>query len=724
MALLRLIYCGLLTVSLFNAILLLWLGLTVVLNAVRRNWGIWLAVGGLFAGAAVFVSHAAVLMEGVTILAIQPAELSQEVNAWWPLGWTAIVYTPFAWYIVILWYAGYWNEMPSSFHRRQRVALALTMFLGLITAGLLLVSRPLPFTIKSDQLDISTTPAIAGVPLLILFYPIFALCCTTFSLRALLRPAPELLATAGPARKRARPWLISASLALFAVSLLIGGGMAWFVIKRDPSLLWIVVDPLAVEFFSLDLLVSLLIAAAVLMVGQAVVAYEIFTGKTLPAQGLRRQWVNVVKLALGYSAAIGVTYAVQISAAYVIILATLIIAAAYAVFGWRTYQERQRYISALRPFATSQHFYDSVLSSTNEVSLKDDHSAFAALCRDVLNCRQAYLIPAGALTALVPVPLVYPSGPVPDIHLSEMLAGCDQVSCAIVDPKQYGGAVWVIPLRGKHDIVGGLFLGEKTDGGLYTEEEIEIARSSGERFLDTIAGETLAKRLMALQRQRFVETQVLDQQSRRALHDEILPTLHAAMLTLSGQCAERPESAEAMAQLADVHRRVSRLLREMPVGSASQVSKLGLIPALREMVGEEFASSFEDIQWQIEPEAERQSVNMPSLTADVLFYAVKEAIRNAAKYARGSDSARPVHLTVSASWRDGIEICIADNGVGISPDVASVSGHGLALHSTMLTVIGGSLVAENRLDAGSQVTIFLPQQGENQYGRSSIDSLL
>ncbi len=36
-----------LAVSLFNTILLLWLGLTVLLNAERRSWGIWMAGGGL-----------------------------------------------------------------------------------------------------------------------------------------------------------------------------------------------------------------------------------------------------------------------------------------------------------------------------------------------------------------------------------------------------------------------------------------------------------------------------------------------------------------------------------------------------------------------------------------------------------------------------------------------------------------------------------------------------
>lgn len=40
-----------LAVSLFNTILLLWLGLTVLLNAEGRVWGICLAAGGLLLGA-------------------------------------------------------------------------------------------------------------------------------------------------------------------------------------------------------------------------------------------------------------------------------------------------------------------------------------------------------------------------------------------------------------------------------------------------------------------------------------------------------------------------------------------------------------------------------------------------------------------------------------------------------------------------------------------------
>jgi hypothetical protein len=49
------------SVSLFNTILLLWLGLTVFLNAQNRSWGTYLASGGLLLGGTFFLAHSAAL---------------------------------------------------------------------------------------------------------------------------------------------------------------------------------------------------------------------------------------------------------------------------------------------------------------------------------------------------------------------------------------------------------------------------------------------------------------------------------------------------------------------------------------------------------------------------------------------------------------------------------------------------------------------------------------
>ena len=66
---------AILAVSLFNTILLLWLGLTVLLNAERRTWGLWLAGGGMLMGGAFFLSHTAILGFG-------PDYLHHAANFW------------------------------------------------------------------------------------------------------------------------------------------------------------------------------------------------------------------------------------------------------------------------------------------------------------------------------------------------------------------------------------------------------------------------------------------------------------------------------------------------------------------------------------------------------------------------------------------------------------------------------------------------------------------
>jgi hypothetical protein len=78
-----------LAVSLFNTIVLLWLGLTVLLNAERRTWGIWMAGGGLLLGGIFFLSHSAIIGHGLNFL-------DEGINFWWQLGWFPVILAPFA----------------------------------------------------------------------------------------------------------------------------------------------------------------------------------------------------------------------------------------------------------------------------------------------------------------------------------------------------------------------------------------------------------------------------------------------------------------------------------------------------------------------------------------------------------------------------------------------------------------------------------------------------
>ena len=698
---------AIMAVSLLNIILLLWLGLTVLLNAEHRTWGIWIAGGGMLMGGFFFISHSVLLGYGLYYV-------SRGMDVWWHVGWVPVVVLPFAWYAVMLWYAGFWDDRRSRLHRRQRPWLALSALLAAALVGLLLFANPLPSYLQVAQLKLSATPSLGGVPLLILAYPAYILLCITLSLDTLRRPGPSARVMGDLARRRARPWLVTASVALFLVSLLVAWVMLWIVLNARHCATPRVSIQMALTVAWFDLAISALIAAAVVLLGQAIVSYEVFTGKTLPRRGLLHHWRRVIILAVGYSTVMGWGLASQLRPLYILLLTTLLMVTFYALLAWRSYAERERYITHLRPFVASQRLYERLLTPAN-IGEIDAETPFRALCKDVLGTRSAYLIALGQLSPLTGPPLVYPD-PVREIGFFPpdlaSLFDSPQTMCVPLDPASYAGATWAVPLWSERGLIGTLLLGEKQDGGLYTQEEIEIARTTGERLIDIRASAEMARRLMMLQRQRLAQSQVLDRRVRRALHDEVLPRLHAAILTLNNDCGGA--SSEAASLLVDAYRQTADLLREIPTTVTPEVARLGLVGALRQIVADELGAGFESVTWEVEPEAERRARAISPLTAEVLFYAAREAIRNGARHGRGTDLARPLNLRVGVAWRAGLRITIEDDGVGLAtvrePDKGG--GQGLALHSTMMAVVGGTLALESAPGAYTRVTLTLPEIAE------------
>lgn len=722
------------SVSLFNTVLLLWLGLTVLLNAERRKWGIWVAGGGLLSAAAFFVSHSAMLGQGLTYV-------SWGMDFWWHVGWVPVLALPFAWYLVMLMYAGYWDEPHSALRRRQRVWLGIVGLLAVALAAFLTFANPLPSYGQLALRDLSSPFAVKGVPILMAVFPVYMVLCIALSLDALRRPEPSARVMGDIARQRARPWLVATSGTLLLVSVIVIWAMAWIIVNVQRNN-----DALLLGTISLfDLAISALIAVANLLLGQAIVAYEIFTGKTLPRRGLLRQWRSAVALAVGYSLLVGYSLTLAIHPIYGLLVATMLMVLFYALFGWRSYTERERYMDLLRPFVVGGSMYEDLLgSSAAEPQEVDIARPFRVLCGEVLGAKVGYLTALGPLSPLAGPPLFYPDLPrgetaTPLLSLADLTPQftSPQTMCVPVEPARFRGAEWAVPLWSERGLIGVMLLGGKRDGGLYTQEEIEIARASGERMVDAQASAEMARRLMSLQRRRLAESLVLDRQARRVLHDDVLPLLHTAMIALSSpkttsngtgspmsgaptsgvgngaQNVGKQEQQSTLALLGDAHRRISDLLRDMPLGAAPQVARLGLMGALRKAVDEEFGSAFNSVSWAVQPEAERQAGEISPLACEVLFYAAREAIRNAARYGRNGDPARPLHLRIDATASNGLEIKVEDDGVGMSAGGAAQnnggSGQGLALHSTMMAVVGGSLSADSIAGKYTRITLALPQ---------------
>jgi len=706
---------AILALSLTNTILLMWLGTTVLLNTQRRTWGGWLAAAGLLLGGVFFVSHTAILGYGFTGVGVG-------VNLWWVVGLLAVTLLPFLWYIMMLWYSGYWqvpedgeqNELAG--RHRPFLFISWVLVIGLLLVALRMPANPVSVSYPVRGLEDSLS--VAGFPLALIFYPVYVVACLAFSLDALRKPGPSHRRMGDLARQRARPWLIGASLALLLVSLTVSIVFAW-LLQFVGDFHSFSNDIVTIGWF--DLLIEALIALAVILLGQAVVAYEIFTGQTLPRQGFMRQWQRAVLLALGYGVVIGFTVSTNLRPIYAVMLSVLLMTFFFAMLSWRTVSERQRAIASLRPFVVSQRFYDQLLTPS---VMKDPdpgmQTPFIALCQEVLNTRSASLVALGPLAPLAGKPLLYPESHLTNDALlpdRDRIAGVvslmtPEVSILRVEEGALDGVQWVVPLWSQRGLAGVLLLGEKKDEGIYSQEEIEIAQAIGERLIDAKASAEIARRLMGLQRQRLAETQMLDQRARRVLHDEVLQQLHTAILTMDkAAAAPRAETEQALEMLTDVHAQISALLRSMPGTSFPKLSEIGLIEAMKRLLDSEMGSAFDGVRWKVPAELHSRLEQLTRLETEVLYYAAREAIRNAAHHGRPQEGPQPFNLTIELKPEGRLSLVVEDDGLGIQAqkaDVLSSGGQGLALHSTMMAVIGGELDLESEPGVFTRVILRLP----------------
>jgi signal transduction histidine kinase len=449
--------------------------------------------------------------------------------------------------------------------------------------------------------------------------------------------------------------------------------------------------------------------------GQAVVSYEIFTARTLPRNGLFQHWRRALILAAGYSLLVSWTLTIQLRPIYSLLLTTLLMTIFFAMLAWRSYAERERFMRSLRPFLSAANVYARILDPASAETFADVTSSFTSLCSDLLETRQACLIPLGPMAPLAGPPITFPAANqdafLPLSGLATSFSTPEEKGLPL-DPEQHGGYIWAVPLWSERGLVGALLLGEKRTGGLYTQEEIETARAAGERLIDQKASAELAGRLAKLERQHLSHSQVMDQHTRRVLHDEVLPLVHTALLRLSPSLD--PAAQESLALMTEVHHQLSDLLRSMAATLSPEVNRLGVINALRQVIERDLTGRFQHVYWQIEADAEAQINMLPPLQGEVFFFAAREALRNAARYGQPTHDL-PLEVTIRANCENGLRLVIQDNGGGIQTLAPAAdhaepesSGQGLALHSTLMAVIGGTLSLESEPGLFTRVVLSLP----------------
>lgn len=696
---------GVITVSVFNTILLFWLALTVLLNAQRRRFGVLLAGTGMTMGSIFFAIHTIIVYNGFTYT-------ESQINTLWSLGWTILLILPIAWYMLILWYLGFWESESHYLQKRQKYWFFIDLILFFITARYVLFTKTLPTFIDFASMDMSNALSIQNIPVLIIIYPIYILLSIALSIDALRFPGHNFRIMGELARMRARPWLMASSFMLLVVSLMVTSFMLWVLFnswkyeRYDTYILIYAVVAIS------DLVISSCISIAILFLGQAITSYEIFTGNTLPRRGLFRNWLNTIFLSAAYSIIIGAGLVGRIAVIHYLMFTAFLMTGFYVMANKRFYLERERFMQELYPFVKTQNIYSNLLDGNEDLDNQDNVS-FIAMCNDILETEKAVLIPLGYFSSLINKSFYYPA------ESEEYEINFEEIShkenlhdnlCFMLNPDDFSGLILYVPLWSEKGLSGLLFLGRKKDNGLYAQEEIEIARSISERIIDTYASAQMAKTLVDTQRKRMTETKLIDNQTRRILHDEILPLLHTSIIGLSAN----QDKNEIITSISDAHKQISDLLRNNGNDSLIKVSKSGLIAALKDFIEKEMKNCFKEIIWDIDSEAENYLKNQSLTVNEVIFYAIREIIRNSAKYAVNNEDG--LILKIKSAIDNELKIIIEDNGQGINPDHKSESGsgQGLKLHSTMLAVIGGYIAIESEKNNFTRANIVLPVNKDNQ----------
>lgn len=523
------------------------------------------------------------------------------------------------------------------------------------------------------------------------------------------------------------------------------------------------VDWFPLNLTVLDLSANGAVALVILLIGYSIVRHGILIERSLARRGFFKQWRGIVIVATATAIFIVLLVNFTRSSLGALLLITSLATVAYALFTWSSYTAHDRYIALLGPFVRStslRHW----LNTDQQKTEQDLENLFFHLCHDALAVRFAYLtIMAGNVRrnfsyrwpVETMLELVLPNKrnePVDGLSIESAAKdttafGAQHRSRSRIKedgiapeaPKRvhitlHGQPMicWVLPIYDELGLVATLYLGPREDGGAFTDEDMNLAHACGQRILDTLADHEAMQAVAGLLRRRIVDVKLLDAQQRRVLHDEILPQMHLALLRLealrslpdananpplsleSSELCREQALNEVIDQISGAHRRLANMMRTTAPGAPHRLERDGMMHAIHTMLEQDFQNAFDEVEWCVSEETAAciDEVTPPAI-AELIFAAVQEALRNAARHARGSDVHRRLHLILKASFsREApyLEVIVADDGVGIVSASGSTTGTGggLLTHNALLAIAGGSLTVKSAPGEGVTVRILLP----------------
>ncbi|MFL5664416.1 MAG: sensor histidine kinase [Ktedonobacteraceae bacterium] len=505
-------------------------------------------------------------------------------------------------------------------------------------------------------------------------------------------------------------------------------------------------NSIPLSLLALDTFAAGAVALIILLVGYSIVRHGVLIERPLARRGFFEQWRGIVIVATTVAIFIALLVTFTRSSLGGLLLITALATGVYALFTWSSYTAHDRYIALLGPFMRStnlRHWLNTDLEKT-EQGLED---LFFHLCQDVLIVQWARLtVVAG------PIRRSFSYRWPADVKEEELYAAANiVVSKGHEDARSRGDRApvrvrlsvnglpmicWMLPIYDELGLVAMLYLGPRQDGGAFTDEDMDLAHACGQRILDTLGDHEAMQAVAALLRRRIIDVKLLGAQHRRILHDDILPQMHLALLRLetlraSSEIAHarapipklEVDSATAQKMLnevvdliSDAHRRLAAMMRATAPSAPHRLESDGLMHAIHSMLEQDFQHAFDEVEWCVSEETACciDEVTPPAI-AELIFAAVQEALRNAARHARGSDVHRRLRIVLKASCDridPHLEVSVADDGVGIISASSSTTGTGggLLTHSALLAIAGGSLTIKSAPGEGVTVRILLPPE--------------
>jgi signal transduction histidine kinase len=554
---------------------------------------------------------------------------------------------------------------------------------------------------------------------------------------------PELLEEPILSWHLARPGLLLAALLMAGLTTTLGifgirSLLDWLAIEEHHQLSApAVFTTIPLNLLVLDLLATGAVALIILLVGYSVVRYGVLIERPLARRGFLEQWRGTVIVATTVAILIVLLVSLTRSTLGSLLLITSLATVAYALFTWSNYTAHERFIALLGPFldtrSTGMHNWLNTDLQKTEQGLE---SLFFHLCHDVLAVQYARLVViAGSLrhsfnyrwpegARVYGVQIAGTTGEISKVtpqtkntvngrmgrenfdryaHRLRMIVDGQSMIC------------WVLPMYDERGLMATLYLGPRQDGAAFTDEDMDLAHACGLRILDTLGNHEAMQAVTGLLRHRIVDVKLLGAQQRRVLHDEILPEMHLALLRLETLRSSTDGAAldEAIEMISDAHRRLAAMMRATVPSAPHRLERDGLMHAIRTMLEQDFQNVFDEVEWRVTDETVAciDEITPPAI-AELIFAAVQEALRNAARHARGSDVHRRLRLTLKASCDPHLEVVVADDGVGVASADSSTTGTGggLLTHSALLAIAGGSLTVKSAPGEGVTVRIFLPAE--------------